>query len=206
MLLIFDLDGTLFHAKPPVLRAGRALLDEMGIPATGDSIFLKNAGRGLDALLRSILPVGIDLAVARARYIELIRLAILDGGELFPGVLDMVKQLADDGHELVVCSNSPRDYIALVLEHTGIAQWISRYFSAESYESKASLIREINRPDIPAVVIGDTHGDIEAAHTNGLPAIAVTYGYGNKEMLAPADHIARSAQEIAVSLQAYGII
>jgi phosphoglycolate phosphatase len=201
MLLIFDLDGTLFHAKPAVLQADRALLAEMGVPVPDDNMLLQYAGRGLDQFLRSILPVNSDLAAARMRYIELVRLAILDIGELFPGVLNMVKQLHEKGHELLVCSNSPEEYIKLVLEHTGVARFITGYYSAEKYASKAELIREIIKPGSPAVVIGDTHGDVEAAHENSLPAIAVTYGYGNKDMLAKAEYFADTPEEIVARVR-----
>ena len=200
MLLIFDLDGTLFQAKPVVLRADLRLLREMNIPAPDENTLLKNAGKGLDALLYSILSDGADIASVRTRYLELVCEEILDIGELFPGVHETITQLHSDGHRLVICSNSPEEYIKTVLEHTGIAGLFTSYRSAESYPSKAELIRKLVRelitPGDSAIVIGDTHGDIEAAHENGIPAIAVTYGYGNKSMLAAAEYFADTPADI----------
>ena len=203
MLLIFDLDGTLFQAKPAVLRADYALMDELGVISPDEKTLFKYAGRNLDTFLRHILPEDTDFAAARLRYFELIREAMQESCELFPGIFDMLAQLHEEGHELVVCSNSPEIYIKLVLERTGIMRFITGFYSAEEHESKAELIREIIvkqkvRPPVSraAVVIGDTHGDVEAAHENGLPAIAVTYGYGNKEMLAAAEYFAETPEEI----------
>ena len=229
MLLIFDLDGTLFQAKPVVLRADWGLLRELGVPEIDESTLFKNAGQGLDTLLRNILPESTDLAAARARYLEMVREAILDSGELFPGIRDVLEQLHADGHTLVVCSNSPPEYIKLVLEHTGISGLFTRYCSSEEYASKAEAIRELlsemqggqwpplqktcdntsenelhrgeQRPPVgcastKTIVIGDTHGDVEAAHENGLGAIAVTYGYGNKSMLASAEYFADTPADI----------
>ena len=195
MLLIFDLDGTIFQAKPVVLRADWGLLRELGAPWIDESALFRNAGRGVDTLLRNILPADVDLAAARARYIEIVREAILDIGELFPGVREALELLYAQGHALVVCSNSPEEYVKLVLEHTGISGLFARYLSSEAYTSKAEAIRELLGET--AVVIGDTHGDVEAAHENGLPAIAAAYGYGNREMLAAADYLAETPEDIA---------
>ena len=200
MLLIFDLDGTLFQAKTVCLRADLRLLSEMNVSAPDENTLLKNAGQGLDPFLRSILPDGADIDAARLRYVELVREEIFERGELFPGVLDALMRLRSDGHMLVICSNSPVEYISTVLEHTGIAGLFAQYHSAEGYPSKADLIRELLVemiiPGGAAIVIGDTHGDVEAAHKNGLPAIAVTYGYGNVALLSAAEYIVDSPEEI----------
>ena len=256
MLLIFDLDGTLFQAKSVVLHADRSLLNEMGLPAPDEETLLKKASRGVDGLLRNLLPDGTDMIYARARYIELVKEAILEYGALFPGAREAVERLALEGYELAVCSDSPIEYIELVLRHTRIAGAFAWYKSAEGYDSKAELIREtvtnarrtqkknklsgcgmspalvrlkaaqrkqktgcralsprlpatshlqlaacgpqtaLVMPGVAAVVIGDTHGDIEAAHANGFTAIAALYGYGNKSMLADAEHFVNAPEEI----------
>ena len=160
MLLIFDLDGTLFQAKPVVRRVG------------------------LDA--------------SQPEYSELLRSAIRECGELFPDVREMLAQLRDAGHELVICSKSPMEYIEIVLEHTKIAEFFTRHYSSERYTSKAEIVREIIAlGNYNAAVIGDTHGDISAARENGLPSIAAVYGYGNKSMLGQADYFASTPLEIA---------
>ena len=201
MLLIFDLDGTLFQAKPVCLQADRRLLREMNVPVPDENTLIKNAGQGLDTLLRNVLPDGSDHSAARMRFIELVREEILERGELFPGALEAITRLHGAGHKLVICSNSPQEYITTVLEHTGMAGFFAQYRSAEGYPSKAELIRELVTemidPSDSAIVIGDTHGDVEAAHENGLSAIAVTYGYGNKSLLAQADYFADTPSDIA---------
>ena len=196
MLLIFDLDGTLFQAKAVVLRAAERLLDEMGAPPQDESSILKNAGQGIDALLRNILPGNATPDAARTRILELMREAIFDYGELFPGVYEAVIELHSEGHDLVLCSNSPEEYIKTVLEFTDIEYAFSRYYSVNAYPSKSDLVAELIKTDTSAIVIGDTHGDIEAAHNNDLPAIAAMYGYGNKTMLEAAEYKASSPEDI----------
>jgi len=163
MLLIFDLDGTLFKAKPVVQR------------------------------------VGLDTTVPD--YFELLDAAIREHGKLFSGVSNMLKQLHSAGHNLIICSKSPMEYIRLVLIYTEISEFFTRYYSSESYASKAVLVSEIITPKTPAAVIGDTHGDISAAKKNGLPSIAAMYGYGNKAMLENADYFADSPEEIITCVE-----
>ena len=194
MLIIFDLDGTLFQAKPVMLRAATQLLSGFGVAEPDEQRILKTAPKGAASLLLEFLGYVPDGAVIR--YEDLMREAIHECGELFPGAREALEKLADEGHELVVCSNSPLMYIDFVLKSTGVAKWISRYYSAEPHTSKAELISVLIKEKVPAVAVGDTHGDIEAAHTNGIPAIAAMYGYGNKQMLASADGFAHTAQEI----------
>ena len=215
MLLIFDLDGTLFQAKPVVLSAVLRLFGELDIPVPDEGALMKSAGQMLDAFLRETMPCNANLAKSRELYLALSREEILARGELYPGIREALEHLCADGHELAVCSNSPIEYIQTVLEHTGIAGLFKSYCSTEIYPSKADALRDManreqrsatgasppakrrDRPSAPAaIVIGDTHGDIEAAHENGLTAIAAMYGYGNKDLLADAEHFADSPEEI----------
>ena len=196
MLLIFDLDGTLFQAKSVILLAARRLPGELGMPVPDDDTILKNAGQGIDAILRNILPDSMEPAAIKMRFHDLMHEAILDRGELFPGVSEMISQLCSEGHTLVIISNSSEEYIETVLEHTGITNAFSHYYSVNAFFSKTDLVGKLIKPGVQALVIGDTHGDIEAAHGNGLEAIAAMYGYGNKSMLAVAEYFAESPEDI----------
>ena len=208
MLLIFDLDGTLFQSKPVVMLAVRRLLEEMGFPSPDDGAILKNLGRGAIEMLSAVLPDGADAETALSVYFDQIRIAIFECGELFPGVRAAVQQLRAEGHELYISSKSPLVYIEAVLEHTGIAGFFSKCCSSENFSSKAEAIRQLigqDNPATPAIVIGDTHGDVEAAHLNGLPAIAAMYGYGNKQLLAGAEYFADSPEDIVKHVTAHAL-
>ena len=196
MLLVFDLDGTLYEAKAVYFRVAYRLLSELGIDVPDEETLLRYTGRNLSEFFRNVLPDGMDMTAARERYIKLVREETSSGGHLFSGVYEMIDGLYSDGHEIYICSNSPEEYIRFVLDSNGLTTFISGYLSAERMRSKAELIAGLIKPGIPAIVIGDTHGDIEAAHENGLPAIAAAYGYGNKEMLATAEYMANSPEEI----------
>ena len=196
MLLIFDLDGTLFQAKPVVLLAVRRLFEELGLPVPDEGAVLKNAGRGAAAMLAAVLPEGVEASAAMPLFYKQLRSAILERGELYAGAKETVRKLYDEGHKLAICSNSPMIYIELVMKHTGIGEFFALCLSAEGHPSKAVQIGKLLKPGETAIVIGDTHGDLSAAHENGLKAIAAAYGYGNKDLLKSADYTAHTPEEI----------
>ena len=143
MLLIFDLDGTLFQAKQVVLLAVQRLFGELGIQCPDDYAILKNAGRGAYEMLFSVLPESIALDYVMPLYVKHMRSAIEQVGELFPGVRDVLEQLHAEGHTLALCSKSPNIYIEAVLAQTGITCLFARCCSSEAHPSKASAIREL---------------------------------------------------------------
>ena len=196
MLLIFDLDGTLFEAKDVVFKADHMLLEDLGLPPMEDDALARAVGRGIYDFLRTILPAGFDIEAVRSRYLEIVNDIIRDCGMLFPGAAEALASLSEDGHEIVICTNSPEEYTKTVLEHTGITALVARFICAEDYGTKAAAVYSLLKPGMPAVVIGDTHGDLEAARANNLPTVAAMYGYGNKSMLSDADFFAASPEEI----------
>ena len=208
MLIIFDMDGTLFQAKPVWLYANSIFLREMGIPVPPEETLLKSAGIGLNTYLRNTLPKGTDLLAARSRYLSIICNIITDIGELYPGIHEVVTQLHSENHQLCVCSNSPIEYLYAVLESGGLSDMFKLCSSNEGHESKTDTLSEVLDTieylqqngkinyEPPPVFIGDTHGDITAAHANNIQAIAATYGYGNVKMLKDADFFANTPTDI----------
>ena len=48
----------------------------------------------------------------------------------------------------------------------------------------------------PAVLVGDRHDDVEAAHAHGAFAVGAGYGFGGPDELSDADVVVGSAAEI----------
>ena len=100
---------------------------------------------------------------------------------------------------MAICTNGGRAYVDCVMG----AHDLGRYFDTVRYreataDSKPSMVRELlgRFAGRPALVVGDRGDDVEAAHRNGIKAVAVSYGYGSSTELAQADATAESAWEI----------
>jgi len=124
-------------------------------------------------------------------------------GRLYPGVGELLAQLRHDGHTLAICSNGPDDYVNTFLE----AHHMRQYFDiirarGTKYDGKITMVHEIMDiiPVRPAIVIGDRHDDIEAAHQNGAYAIAACYGFGGEEESTDADRKVSSVQDLPAAI------
>lgn len=196
MLIVFDLDGTLFQTALCVTNALNAALNEINLPAVNDEIIISHIGKKTDEFLKAVLPDDIEPSIICERFRKLERSLVAEKGCLFPNVEKMLSALKQRGHNLVICSNGSIEYIDLVLECTQIGKYFSGRYSAKAYASKADAVKSITENE-PAVIVGDTLSDYESASRNSLPSIAAEYGYGNREDLSAATFIARNPLEIA---------
>lgn len=196
MLVIFDLDGTLFQTAYCDVNAVDKLFKELALPKVNEEIIIRNIGKSTTDFLRSILPPYIKENDVYDRFRELERTAVKEEGILFPGIEEMLQQLKLKGHTLYVCSTGSMEYIELVLKKTGIRQYFDKVYSAKSFPSKTAAVNEIISCNESAVIVGDTISDIEAGNKNSIPSIGVLYGYGSKEEVLKSTFTAQSVNNI----------
>lgn len=196
MIIIFDLDGTLFQTKPCDINAINYLFDELGLDRIDEQYITQNIGKKTDDFLRSLLPSNINPQDVRQRFRELEQCEVNESGILFPNVVEMLDELTLKGHSLFICSNGSMEYIELVLKRTGIKKYFSKIISSKLYNSKAEAVNNIMNSKECAVLIGDTLTDINAATKNNIPSIGVTYGYGKEEEILEATFRAQNTTEI----------
>ncbi len=124
---------------------------------------------------------------------------ISQAGQLYPGIMEVLARLRASGHQMAICSNGTRAYVERVVEAHELGQFfdVIRY-RASGDDGKPGMVHELlgRMAARPGIVIGDRADDVEAAHQNGLAAIASAYGYGAAEELESADRIARSPGDL----------
>ncbi len=196
MQIIFDLDGTLFQAKYCDINAINRLFDEFGIMRTEEQYITQSIGKKTEDFLSSLLPSTININDASKRFRELEQNEVKESGILFPNITEMLENLFSKGHLLYICSNGSIEYIELVLQRTKIREYFCEIYSAKHYDSKAKAIKNIINSNQSAIVIGDTFSDIDAAMSNHIPSIGVTYGYGNIVDTSKATFTAENANDI----------
>lgn len=196
MIIIFDLDGTLFQTALCDIAAVNHLFDELAIEKVDDTAITYNIGKKTFEFLTNILPAHIKQQDVYDRFRELEQKEVRENGILFPGVIELFEELVSKGHTLIICSNGSSEYIELVLKKTGITKYFSNIYSAKEANNKGEVIRKILDNNSPAVVIGDTLSDIEAAAENNIPSIAAMYGYGNINELGAATYIIQNVTDI----------
>lgn len=103
---------------------------------------------------------------------------------VFPGVRAVLPQLAVD-YRLFVVSSSWSSTITKVLDRCGLAHCFSGIYGMENERSKVkkihTILAAVGKHPRESLFITDTLGDVREARTAGVDAIAVTWGFHDRE-------------------------
>jgi phosphoglycolate phosphatase len=200
-LVIFDLDGTLFHGVNATVAAVQRSFQEMGLHQPDVDDIQAHIGRPaheFHAWVRSHCSAerASQLVTAVDRY-ELDFIA--EKGMLYPGVPEALGNIRAFADQMAICTNGPGIYAERIIDAHGLQSFFDKVRTWQSAsDTKTSMVRELlgQLDGRPAIVIGDRRHDVEAAHQNGLTAVAATYGYGAADELKYADAAVDSPAEL----------
>ena len=122
--VIFDLDGTLVDSAAEIAVALNRTFEEFRLPPLAKKAVENLIGRGVHSMLERALrhaaaaSVDTDAAVARFEY----HYAQTVGTEaaLFPGVIEGLTLLRDEGYAMSVVTNKPRYFTQKLLERLAV--------------------------------------------------------------------------------------
>lgn len=196
---LFDIDGTILRCRD------RVHIDSVAASVqrvTGFEITL--AGIALQGNTDTgILREACERAGIPAQVMEPQIAAILDAMcrnvaerrgelklELMPGIEETLNHLARQGAILGVATGNLELIGWIKIETAGLREWFRFGGFSDHFPVRSELIghaarkaRELAGADARVCVVGDTPRDIEAAHANSLPAIAVATGHSSFEAL-----------------------
>jgi phosphoglycolate phosphatase len=198
--LIFDLDGTLVDSLPGIaasLNRALATLDRSPHPVAKVRSFVGDGSRVL--CQRALGGVGSDAdvdaleATFKADYSRTWR----EGTTVFPGISELLTDLAAAGHFLAVLSNKPHPFTTEIVEllFPGIpfARVLGQHPGLACKPDPAGALEIVAASNLPAeafTVIGDSTMDLETARRANMRSIAVTWGYQDAHVLTGADAMA----------------
>ncbi len=103
----------------------------------------------------------------------------------FEGMPDVIRKLHAEGHQLFIVSNNTVRNIRIFLRAHKLQKYFQQVYGGVTLFGKApvlhGLVRDHRLESGSCVYIGDEPGDIKAAQSIGLRAIAVTWGYAGPE-------------------------
>lgn len=193
-LACLDVDGCLIDADRPMMTALNNALRSLGLPAITLAAVRPHLGPPLMTTLTRLLEqLGADTRLASTlaqRYRrEYARTSIAEAA-LYPGIDPCLEELADAGTRLVVVSSKPAEFSRPMLDALGQLSRFSEVYGptgAETEPKVETLGRALRHQfGCRGVMVGDTVQDVEAARANGVPSIAVSWGYGDASDLAAA--------------------
>ena len=192
-LVLFDLDGTLADTAPDIAHALNVTLVEAGLPSHPIDTVVSYVGDGAARLIERAVPSerGVDLAGLLRRFIVHYEARPCVDSRLYPGIADLVADLANAGVKTAVLTNKPgslaREVIAALLPGSRFTAVIG---DADGFPRKPdptaarALIERCGTAPERTAIVGDGIPDVQLAHALPARVVAAGWGYSARERLA----------------------
>jgi phosphoglycolate phosphatase len=196
--VLIDLDGTISDSSPGIARSLRHAFGVCGYPPPTDEQVRHMIGPPFEISFPTLgIPID-DIERVVLAYRERYEDVGLFENEMYPGIPEMLDDLAAAGHTLSIATAKPEPTARRIVEHFGLADRFAVQAGATvevgaGRRTKADVINyalielRLGPSDLARVVmVGDRDHDVEGAHLNGIDCIGVTWGFGSAEELTEA--------------------
>ena len=199
MIVIFDLDGTVWDSEEGIVGSLEHTFEVFGLPVPDRSVLAANLGPPLQLMLAELGFPDDQVAEATLRYRE----RYVDWGvhqaELYPGIVEALDALDAAGHTLATATSKGEGPTLQMLRNFGLTDRFAVIGAATmdttAITKEAVLARTLAGLDDPdpadCWMVGDRSYDVTGAATFGIGCVGVTWGYGSAEELhsAGARHV-----------------
>ena len=206
---IFDLDGTLLDTLGDLHASCNYALRSHGLPERSLDEVRQFVGNGVKKLMIRATPdkvvcPSLEFEDVYQTFRQHYLLHSLDTTLPYPGIMEMLQTLREQGKNVAVVSN--KFYAA--------TQELCRHFFGDlaqvaigeregirrkpAPDTVLEALRQLDAPLQGAVYIGDSDVDIETAHNCDLPCISVLWGFRDRDFLLAhgADTLIHYPQEL----------
>ena len=197
--LIFDFDGTLFDTRRAIAATLKRTFQDFGqtVPEASAIWATIRLGITLEKTFEMLMDQPADDQVGELviRYREIYNNGLgIEKSIPFPGVPELLRDLAKAGNTIVVCSNKGRVAVDGALAHFGMGSVASLIVAADGAQPTKPDPASFNdriKPQIGVaasarpLVIGDTIADIRYARAIGAKICWAAYGYGEPDVCLP---------------------
>ena len=190
--IIFDLDGTLLDTLTDLAEGTNYALRVNGFPERTTDEIRRFVGNGARKLIERAVPEGqIEAALEQVRqdFDIYYKVHCKDHTGPYPGIMEMLQELVQQGYSLGVVSNKPDFAVQeLIPEYfPGIFASVSGERQGVAKKPAPDLILEamknLQADSSNTVYVGDSEVDLEAAANAGIPCISVAWGFKGKKFL-----------------------
>lgn len=191
-LVIFDLDGTILNTLTDLTNSVNYVLSLYNKPLKKEEEIKYNLGYGPKYLLEK----SFHKTFTEKEYQEIYLLYDnyynkhqLDFTKPYEGIIDVLKDLKQDGYLLAVCSNKQERAVKTLMDKMfngvfDIVKGTSKKNKAKPEpEMVLEIIKKLNVIKDNTIYAGDTEVDLKTAINAGIKKIAVLYGYRKKSDL-----------------------
>ncbi len=211
--VIFDLDGTLVDSLPGIAASLNCALTAHGLPGHSNANVRSFVGDGLQMLIRRSVYPGADPTLIKTLVTFFKKdydLSWAEGTRAYPGIHSMLHELQLDGFQMAVLSNKTHEFTGTitraVFPNIHFAQVLGQQDGIPHKPHPEGALRiaaAMGEAPERCIVIGDSTMDLETATNADMQAIAVTWGYHDRDRLlaAGASRIAENPEELLKMLR-----
>lgn len=190
--VIFDLDGTLLDTLDDLTASVNVALQRHGLPPRSRDEVRRFVGNGVRLLMERAVPGGRDHPDFERIYQDFREdygLHCNDRTKPYPGILELLGRLKEQGYGLAIVSNKA-DFAVNTLREIYFNGLIDVAIGErETIRKKPApdtvlaALKKLGAGSDTAVYVGDSEVDLETAANVPMDEIAVTWGFRGEELL-----------------------
>lgn len=200
--VVFDLDGTLLDTLEDILDVVNHVFQQEGLPPESPEAVRRAVGRGVENLVRKLLPGRSTDGKYVRKLSGMIRDAYSEKEPVktrpYPGIPRLIRKLRTQGMPMAVLTNKP---------HTAAMESVELHFGADCFSivsgagedrpmkpspgSAEHVLKKLGVPPEMIIMVGDSDVDMDTARVSGMVPVGVSWGYRDTDLLLEhgAEHI-----------------
>jgi pyrophosphatase PpaX len=189
--VLFDLDGTLIDSIDLILRSAQFAFAKCGVDAPTDAEWLDGVGRPLPVMFGHFAPGREPELIAAYREFQMANHDQLVTA--YPGIPEMLEQLATAGHRLGIVTSKVSTLAMRGLTLTGIDRYFETVIGMDlckrhkpDPEPVMIALDRLSSGPAGAWFVGDSVHDMESGNAAGVATVGALWGPFNAEQLAPS--------------------
>ena len=193
--ILFDLDGTLTDSGLGITKAVQYALGQMGHEVPPRESLFTFIGPPLHKSFQKHYGMDEDTSREAVRQFRVYynQMGGILENEVYEGIRELLYELKQAGKRLMIATSKPQAAAELVMHHFGLDAFVPEIIGGTDDPRRntkgkviAWALREYGVDPKTAVMVGDREHDIQGAAENNIPAIGITWGYGDREELENA--------------------
>jgi 2-phosphoglycolate phosphatase len=184
--VLFDLDGTLLDTAPDMAGALNALRQERQLPPLPFAAIRSTVSHGAARVVQAGFPDADPESQPglQQRFLEIYRSALSRETRLFPGMDEVLNELASSRIKSGIVTNKPAWLTDPLLADLRLRARFACVVSGDTLAERkphplpllhAAALAEVTPSE--CIYVCDAERDVQAAHRAAMPALVANYGY-----------------------------
>ena len=205
--VLFDLDGTLADTVGLILLSYRHTMEHHLGTAPPDADWIAGMGRPLRDQLVEFASTSDEAQSMLETYVSFQRTVHDEMVQPYPGVVELVESLAEDGRPIAVVTSKRREMARRTLKCCGLEQHFDLVIGGDDVERGkphpaavfAALEAMAVVPSRQVLFVGDSPYDVQAGNAAGVSTVAALWGPFERDVVTSAGphHVAETPAAVA---------